>query len=139
MDWIGLRAERRAAVTPVDCADIDAAGLVGDHGREGKRAVTLFQAEHLSVIASILGINQIHAKDLRRNIHVRGLNLSALRHVPLRIGSAVVEITVPCAPCSRMQEVFGYGGYNALRGHGGWCAKVIQPGRVCQSDSVTRA
>jgi MOSC domain-containing protein YiiM len=32
-------------------AEVTEAGLDGDHGRPGKRAVTLIQAEHLPVIA----------------------------------------------------------------------------------------
>ncbi|MGC1428161.1 MAG: sulfurase, partial [Albidovulum sp.] len=30
----------------------------------------------------------------------------------------------------------GTGGYNAMRGHGGWCAEVKVPGRVAVGDKV---
>ena len=101
--------------------------------------MTLFQHEHLDVLASFLGVDAVAPEELRRNLHVAGLNLSALRGVPLRLGEVVVEITVPCAPCSRMQTTFGPGGYNAMRGHGGWCARILRPGRIAVGDSVTRA
>lgn len=124
-------------MVPVAEAEIGVAGLVGDHARAGKRAVTLFQAEHLAVLESFLR-GPVAPEALRRTIHVAGLNLSALRGERLRLGTAVLEITGPCAPCSRMEEAFGHGGYNALRGHGGWCASVHAPGRVRLDDPVLR-
>jgi MOSC domain-containing protein YiiM len=33
----------------------------------------------------------------------------------------------------------GPGGYSALRGHGGWCADVVQPGEVALGDAVAPA
>lgn len=114
-------------------------GLQGDHARPGKRAVTLFQHEHLAAISGFLGGRIVHPSELRRTVHVAGLNLSAMRGVALCLGEAMVEITVPCAPCSRMRETFGPGGYNALRGHGGWCAQVLRPGAIRIGDAVRRA
>lgn len=123
----------------VAAAELTEAGLVGDHGRAGKRAVTLFQAEHLGVVTGFLGREApVPAEVLRRNIGVAGVNLSALRGVELRLGTAVVRITVPCAPCSRMEDALGPGGYNAMRGHGGWCAEVVRPGRIALGDKAGR-
>lgn len=137
VEWIGLRTERKGAVAVVDSAEIDAAGLIGDrHPSPGKRAVTLIQAEHLPVIAALSGHGQVDPELLRRNIVVSGLNLSALRKNALTIGEAVIRITGPCAPCSRMEKLLGFGGYNAMRGHGGWTAEVITPGRISVGDQV---
>lgn len=138
VDWIGLRAERLAPLTSVDSADLLTAGLVGDHARAGKRALTLIQAEHLPVIASLAHLQSVDPLDLRRNLVVSGINLTALRNHPVRIGDAVVEFTTVCAPCSRMEKTFGTGAYNAMRGHGGWCATVLQEGRISVGDSVSR-
>ncbi len=134
--WIGVRAGRRAPVAPLDVVEIGAAGLVGDHGRAGPRAVTLIQAEHLPVIAALLGRDRVDPADLRRNIVVAGLNLAALRKAGVRVGSARLRIEGPCPPCSRMEETFGPGGYSAVRGHGGWYASVVAPGRVATGDVV---
>ena len=139
VEWMGVRPERRGAVRSVSAAEIGPGGLSGDHGRPGKRAVTLIQAEHLPVIAALLGRDEVAPELLRRNIAVAGINLAAMRGRRFAIGGAVLEITVPCAPCSRMEEALGPGGYNAVRGHGGWCAEVIRPGPVALGDAVAPA
>lgn len=136
LDWIGLRAARHAPVEVVNLAVMDEAGLTGDHGRAGKRAVTLIQAEHLPVIAALAGHQAVTPQMLRRNLVVSGLNLLALRKGFLRIGEAILEIHGPCAPCSRMEKTLGAGGYNAMRGHGGWYASVLQIGQINVGDNV---
>ena len=136
LDAIGLRVERRADMQFADSAVVTEAGLVGDHGRPGKRAVTLIQAEHLPVIAGLVG-HEVTASDLRRNLVISGINLAALRKGAVRIGAVVLTVEGPCPPCSRMEEVLGHGGYNAVRGHGGWYASVTQTGTIRIGDVVT--
>ena len=116
-----------------------AAGLAGDHAREGARALTLLQAEHLPVIAALLAREAVAPAELRRNVVVSGVNLAALRGRHVRLGQATVEVTGPCHPCSRMEEALGRGGYSAVRGHGGWYARVIRPGRVGVDDEAAPA
>jgi len=139
LDWIGLRGERYAPLDVVDGAELTDAGLVGDHGRAGKRAVTLVQAEHLPVIAALSGNELVTPNALRRNLLVSGLNMLALRKGLLRVGDVVLEIHGPCPPCSRMEKELGPGGYNAMRGHGGWYASVATPGIVNVGDVVAPA
>ena len=67
---------------------------------------------------------------------VSGINLAALKGREVQVGEAVLRFTVICAPCSRMEEALGKGGYSAVRGHGGWCAEVVRPGRVRLGDVV---
>ncbi len=136
--WIGIRPHRRKRMQVLTVCTLTEAGLDGDHSRPGKRALTLFQAEHLDVITQFLGLDAVAPDALRRNVHVAGINLNALRGAVLQCGDAVLEITGPCAPCSRMEEAFGPGGYNALRGHGGWCARVLSGGIMRLDDSIFR-
>jgi len=128
---------RRGEVDGVARAELRANGLDGDHHpRDNPRAVTLIQAEHLPVIAALAGRDAVAPQILRRNLVVSGVNLLALRRRHVRIGQALIEITGPCAPCSRMEEALGFGGYNAMRGHGGVTARVIVPGPVAVGDAV---
>lgn len=136
IEAILLRPARRGEPQPVAAARLEADGLEGDHAVPGPRALTLIQAEHLPVISAIVA-REATAALLRRNLVVSGINLSALRGARLRLGAeAEVEITGPCAPCSRMEEALGEGGYNAVRGHGGWCAAVLRPGELSLGDAV---
>ncbi|MCU0908871.1 MAG: MOSC domain-containing protein [Rhodobacteraceae bacterium] len=134
--WIGVRPARLGAVVPVAAVEVGAAGLAGDHGRAGPRAVTLVQGEHLAAVGSYLGRGPVAPEVLRRNVVVTGINLAALKDRPLRLGGAVVVIRGVCAPCSRMEAALGPGGYAALRGHGGWCAEVLAPGPLAVGDEV---
>ncbi|MEL6172376.1 MAG: MOSC domain-containing protein [Pseudomonadota bacterium] len=130
IEWIGLRPARKAEMMATNAVTLGEAGLPGDHAKSGNRAVTLIQAEHLPVIALLAGLNEVTPHQLRRNIVVSGINLIALRNVPLRLGEALIELTAPCPPCSRMETALGLGGYNAMRGHGGWYAKIIRSGEA---------
>ncbi len=136
VDWIGVRPARRAEIVTLGDARISADGLDGDRSRTGKRAVTLIQQEHLAAIGSYLGQGPIAPEILRRNLVVSGINLSALKGREVQVGEAILRFTVICAPWSRMEEALGKGGYSAVRGHGGWCAEVVRPGRVRVGDTV---
>ncbi len=135
IEWIGIRPAPRAELTSVEQVEATTeSGLIGDHykGKSGKRQVTLIQQEHLEAAAKLLGKDQpLDPALARRNIVVRGINLQAFRGRQFIIGDEVIlEMTDNCAPCSRMEENFGPGGYNAMRGHGGICARVLQSGTI---------
>jgi MOSC domain-containing protein YiiM len=141
VEWIGVRPARREPVIAVDNAEIrEGSGLTGDRFRGGassKRQVTLIQAEHLPVIAQLLGRDRVDPSLLRRNIVVSGINLLSLNGAKFTIGGAVLEGTGPCHPCSRMEETFGAGGYSAVRGHGGITARVLTGGIIHIGDPVS--
>lgn len=141
LDWIGLRSERLGAVVSVGEAEVVAErGLVGDHrfsGRRGsKRQVTLIQAEHLVAVAGLLHRDDVLPDLVRRNLVVSGINLLAFKGKQFHVGEVLFEYSGPCEPCSRMETVFGPGGYNAMRGHGGITAKVLSGGIIRLGDRV---
>ncbi|WP_199698523.1 MOSC domain-containing protein [Deinococcus cavernae] len=163
VEWIGVRSGRREPVHSRAEVEIHPlVGVVGDHGKtaptrlpaltggevhpvtpspaqpngRGKRQVTLLQAEHLPVIAALAGLDEVPPELLRRNILVSGLSLLALKDRRFQLGEVVLEGTGECHPCSRMEENLGDGGYNAVRGHGGITARVIQGGTVRVGDRV---
>lgn len=140
LEWIGIRAERRAPVASLEQVEAIAGyGLAGDHyasKSNGKRQVTLIQAEHLEVVAKLLGKVEVRAGDLRRNLLLSGINIYALRDRKFRIGAVLLEGSGPCEPCSRMEEVLGVGGYNAMRGHGGITARILEGGVLNVGEAV---
>lgn len=137
--WIGLRPARDVPMRGVDSAQASAGGgLAGDRyrGGSGKRGVTLIQAEHLPAIAALTGHAVVAPATLRRNLLVSGIPVIALKGVRFRVGEALLEGTDSCDPCSRMETALGPGGYNALRGMGGLCARVLEGGLVRVGDAV---
>ena len=133
VEWIAVRSERRQPMSVVERIQVHPKqGIIGDRyqGRSGNRQVTLIQAEHIPVIASLCGYAQLEPELFRRNIVVRGVNLLAFREKTMVIGDIHLQITGLCHPCSRMESLLGPGGYNAMRGHGGLTARVLNPGYI---------
>lgn len=140
LDWIGLRPAHRQPLVAVPEAEIVfGAGLRGDRylGKgDGKRAVTLMQAEHLIAVAGILSLSEVTPFQMRRNLIVSGLNLLALKGRQFSIGTALLEMSGDCAPCFRMDENLGPGGFQAMRGHGGITARVLRGGLIQIGDPI---
>ncbi len=106
-------------------------GIQGDaHARrDSSRQVLLMDLETLEALALTPGM-------VRENITLRGLPLSQLRPGDrLQIGEALLEITQPCNPCARMDEIRP-GLREALRGRRGMLARVLQSGWIRCGDPV---
>ncbi len=140
LELILIRPARRALPERVDhVLALPGRGLAGDHRSvrrsSSARQVTLIQAEHLPVIGALCG-GDAAPEQLRRNLVVSGINLLALKERRFQIGGAVFEGAGLCHPCSRMEEALGPGGYNAVRGHGGLLARVLEAGELRVGDRL---
>ncbi|WJN60338.1 MOSC domain-containing protein [Pseudomonas sp. SO81] len=137
--WLGVRPQARGAMLEPEAVEARReAGLTGDHARPGPRnarQVTLIQWEHLAVIGALLN-REITPADLRRNIAVAGINLFSLKGRRFRIGQALLETTGWCQPCARLEQRLGPGTFQAMRGHGGITARVIEGGIIRLDDQV---
>jgi len=122
----------RLPMEPVTAAKaIENLGLAGDqHARaDSKRQVLLIEAETLEKLG-------LRAGDVRENITTRGI---ALMELPLgtrlRIGEAMLELTVECEPCSLMDELRP-GLRETLKGQRGMLARVTQSGTLSVGDLI---
>lgn len=105
-------------------------GIIGDasFGRS-KRQILLVSHAVLSRLDLIPG-------EIRENIVIDKLDVDALpAGAILSIGSASMEVTGPCDPCARMDEIRD-GLQNELKGSRGILAKVIKSGRILVDDEV---
>lgn len=153
LEAIYLRPDRGVPAVRVDAAEaVEGRGLLGDRtadrvrsgsGANGKRQVTLLQAEHVPLIGRWTGHEGLDAALLRRNLVIAGINIVAARSpfpdqpLWIRIGERVtLLVTGDCAPCSKMEDALGPGAYNALRGHGGVTARVVRGGPLRVTDVV---
>jgi MOSC domain-containing protein YiiM len=100
------------------------------HGRPGsRRQVLLMDMETLEKY----GIAPAAAKE---NITTRRLDFKLLSAGQrLRIGESLLEITIPCDPCSRMDEL-RQGLQRELRGQRGWLCRVVEPGKIKRGDRI---
>jgi len=141
VSWIGVRREHGAELSVLsEVLATEGRGLSGDVAAAGKvggnRQVSLMQAEHLPILAAWTE-GEVTPGLLRRNLLISGINLIALAKLEFRIGKDVLLLgTGACAPCSKMDETLGPGGFQAMRGHGGITAQVLNGGRIRLGDRV---
>jgi MOSC domain-containing protein YiiM len=100
------------------------------HGRSGsKRQILLVDDETLAEFNLEPGI-------MRENITIVGLNVADLKAgYRLTIGGAVLEVTIPCEPCFRMDEI-RMGLQEALGDRRGVLCRVIEGGRISRGDAI---
>jgi MOSC domain-containing protein YiiM len=116
---------------------VDQAMAVADRGFDGcihgrlssKRQVLLIDSETLAEFNLVPGI-------VRENITTVGLDSADLGPGQrLVIGGAVLEVTVPCEPCVRMDEI-RMGLQEALRNRRGVLCRVIEGGLISCGDAI---
>ena len=120
--------EELAAVQVVD--DVGFEGCA--HARPASsRQILLIDRETLDALALKPGV-------IRENITTEGLNVNGLGEgESLRIGEALLEVTMPCTPCGLMEEIRP-GLRHEIRGRRGMLCKVVKGGLIRQGDRIEK-
>lgn len=100
------------------------------HGRpDSRRQVLLIEGETLRELGLLPGM-------ARENITTEGIQLPELSSGRLlRIGEAVLEVTVPCEPCKHMDAIRP-GLKDELQGRRGIMCRVIESGLIRRGDEL---
>ena len=127
---------------PIDKAEIKFEGVEGDFNKfrtekknsTGTRAVTLFSLEQIEKLKS-----EGHAIDVGttgENITIEGVDWPSLEvGARMMIGEAMIELSEPTAPCSKIGKSFIDGAFSRIDhelelGWSRWSASVIEEGQV---------
>jgi MOSC domain-containing protein YiiM len=124
---------RMAMIPHEEIAAVENRGFEGCvHARlGGTRQVLLMAMETLEELDVAPGA-------VKENITTRGIELRALQAGErLRIGEALLEITIRCDPCDRMEEIRP-GLKEELGGRRGMLARVVEGGRIRVGDSIRK-
>ena len=99
--------------------------------QESARQVLLIEKETLDVLS-------LQPGEVKENITTEGVEFMSLQYgQKLKIGNSVMlEITKPCSPCSRMEEIRP-GLLNELAGRRGMLARIMTGGIIAQGDAIT--
>jgi MOSC domain-containing protein YiiM len=122
-----------SGATPLERSWVEATigGFVGDHhSRPGRNR------QILMISGSVLDELRLSPGSIFENVVVDGFDMMALKEGQrLAIGKAIVEVTIPCEPCSRMDRV-RHGLKMALKDRRGMFAKVVEPGTIRIGETV---
>jgi MOSC domain len=132
-----LKGEHWESLVRVDQISLSELGIDGDRhaGRaEGKRQILLTDAGDLRDL-------DLKPGDLREQVTVELPGLMALREgTLLRLGTAVVELTGVCEPCTHIGEHAGVADAEQFRqrlvGRRGMLARVSEQGAIRVGDAV---
>lgn len=143
---IGIARKGRPRAVPelIGQARIDLrTGIAGDYrgalkpDGPRKRQVTLMLAEDWRAALADLGRDDIAWQLRRVNLLVDGVALPHAAGDCVRVGTALLEVTGECDPCSRMEEVApGLRAVLTPGWRGGRLMRVIEAGDIAIGDAV---
>ena len=119
------RSEPRESVTAIAGQGLDGCA----HGNPPRREVLLASKQHLDALA-------VEPGAVRENVTVEGVDVHDWPvGQQVRVGEAVLEITMVCDPCARMDELRP--GLRAeLDGKRGMLAHIVEGGEIALGDPV---
>jgi len=100
------------------------------HGRKGSpRQISLMDSETLARFGLAPGA-------VKENITTVGMDFQVLATgTRLRMGGALLEISEPCHPCARMDDI-RKGLQQELKGQRGWLCRVVEQGTIRRGDVI---
>jgi MOSC domain-containing protein YiiM len=139
---INISTEGGVPKMPIGKADVRFAGVEGDFNRfrterkegVGSRAVTLFSLERIHQLQK--EGHAIAVGTTGENITVEGVDWTSLSvGTRMMVGNAMLELSEPTAPCSKIGKSFIDGAFSRIDheleiGWSRWCASVIEEGHV---------
>ena len=131
----------------VDSANIGKEGVEGDFNRfrDGRggdpdRAVCIFSLERIEELKQ--EGHPIEVGSTGENLTIRGVSWDSLvEGARMEVGDVVLELSEPCAPCSKIGGSFIGRRFDRVDqeqefGWSRWLARVVREGRVSVGDSV---
>jgi len=117
--------------------EVESAVALEDRGLEGCHHARLRSWRQLLMMeAETLAKLDLTPGEAKENVTVSGIDLkNAKLGTRLRVGEAEVEITAPCHPCSRMEEIRP-GLQKALEGQRGVLCRIVKSGRIRRGDPI---
>lgn len=118
------------AVSTIEC--VAGRGVRGDRffdfKPDYKGQITFFSGEIYDDLCATLGIYNKSPGVFRRNVITRGMDLNDFVHQTFSVQGVEFLGTSECSPCLWMNEAFGAGAEELLRGRGGLRARILTDG-----------
>jgi MOSC domain-containing protein YiiM len=128
---IFIKRERGGKSVSLQSAQAIAGGFDGDHHTGSSR-----RRQILLIPESVLQELNLEPGAIYENVVVDGMDVMALNDgQQLRLGDALVAVTIPCEPCIQMERIRA-GLQDALKNRRGMFVRVVSPGTVRVGDRV---
>jgi MOSC domain-containing protein YiiM len=108
-----------------------------DHAENFHGQITFFADEVYQELSEKLKIADKPVSVLRRNVVTRGIDLNELIGQEFEIQGIRFRGTEECRPCYWMNQAFGQGSEDALKGRGGLRAEILSDG-ILRKDSASQ-
>ena len=105
-----------------------------DHAENFHGQITFFMEEVYQSLSDELKTHDKPLSTFRRNVITRGIDLNELIGVEFEIQGTRFLGTEECRPCYWMNEAFGPGALEALKGRGGLRARILTDGMLTRND-----
>ena len=128
---LSVKLERGAESVFRDEVQVTSGGFAGDYhtGSSKRRQILLLSG-------SLLDRFSLQPGDVNENAVIDDIDVMSLREgQELRLGTALVAVTIPCEPCSQMERIRP-GLQEQLLDCRGMFVKVLEPGIVRVGDTL---